>query len=321
MRTLNNATMNLLKGFEKLVLHPYDDGYGYMTIGWGHLIKKGENFGSSITREKADELLRQDLRIAQAAVERNVRVGLNDNQYGALVSFVFNIGEGNFKKSSVLRYLNAGNLAGVPNRMALYNKSAGRVSKGLIRRRAAEMKLFRTKPDNTGLPLISESDNENSEIVRNGINEDATGHADGEMSVTVPPGSTATASVTSGPTVPTASGPVEGGGPTDLPILVPEVKREAWYDKVYSIPAKVYALLGLGTSITISTLSEIVGFAKSNSGLVLTVLVVGGVIWFTARLMKNRRDRESERNKQMFEMQKLLLELRADPQKMNVKIE
>jgi lysozyme len=140
-RKVNEAGLGLIKSFEKCVLHPYDDGAGYMTIGWGHLIKKGEKF-TRITRAEADAILVNDLSIAESAVERNVKVALNDNQFAALVSFTFNVGEGGLKRSSLLRLLNRGNYDAVPEALKVWNKANGKVLKGLVRRRAAEGRLW-----------------------------------------------------------------------------------------------------------------------------------------------------------------------------------
>lgn len=150
MRSVNKAGLDLIKSFEKCVLHPYDDGAGYMTIGWGHLIRRGEHF-EKITQAEADDLLELDLAQAIGAVSRLVKVPLNDNQFGALVSFTFNVGGGGLGRSSLLKSLNAGKYAEVPERLMVWNKAGGKVLAGLTRRRREEGKLFMT-PSSTSIP-------------------------------------------------------------------------------------------------------------------------------------------------------------------------
>ena len=134
--------LTLVKSFETCKLEPYDDGYGYMTIGWGHLIKPGESFGSGINQERADQLLVADLAIAMSTVNHAVAVDITQNQFDALVSFAFNAGGSNFRSSTLLKKVNQGNLKGAANEFDKWIHSAGKVSKGLIRRRAAEKALF-----------------------------------------------------------------------------------------------------------------------------------------------------------------------------------
>lgn len=87
-------------------------------------------------------LLRADLGTAEAAVNRLVTVPLTQNQFDALVSLVFNIGEGNFSKSTLLRRLNAGEREAAAGQFGRWNKSKGVELAGLTKRRAAERELF-----------------------------------------------------------------------------------------------------------------------------------------------------------------------------------
>jgi lysozyme len=117
------------------------------TIGYGHT--RTAKPGMKITEADAKALLESDLGWATAAVNRLVRVPLNQNQFDALVSLVYNIGEGGFAGSTVLRRLNAGDYAGAARAFEMWNKitdSAGRkvVSRGLENRRASERLLFET---------------------------------------------------------------------------------------------------------------------------------------------------------------------------------
>lgn len=146
--TINAAALNLIKGFESKELKAYRDAVGIWTIGYGHTAMAGPpspKAGMTITSAEADALLLKDLGKYEAPVKKLVKVPLNENQYGALTSLVFNIGEGNFAKSTLLKKLNAGNYAAVPAELMKWNKAKGKVLAGLTRRRKAEGQLF-TKP-------------------------------------------------------------------------------------------------------------------------------------------------------------------------------
>jgi hypothetical protein len=98
--------------------------------------------GLEITQERAEELLRLDLRRFEDAVRMQVAVELTQNQFDALVSLVYNIGEGAFSKSTLLRKLNAGDYAGAQAQFAVWRKAGGKVMPGLVNRRAQEAALF-----------------------------------------------------------------------------------------------------------------------------------------------------------------------------------
>lgn len=146
--TINEDTVALVKEFEGLRLDAYPDpasGNEPWTIGYGHtgrLTVPTVSKGMVITNDLADQYLRNDLNAAAAKVASLVKVPLNDNQFGALVSFYFNVGETTFTKSSVLSYTNAGKFDSVPGRLALYRLGSGKVMPGLVRRRAAEGSLW-----------------------------------------------------------------------------------------------------------------------------------------------------------------------------------
>lgn len=117
------------------------------TIGYGHLIKLGENFSGGITERVATELLRADIAIAERAVQNNITVPLMQNQYDALVIFAYNIGANNFAKSTVVKYINNPNFhssiyPSLESAWRAWNKSGGRAMGGLSRRRNAELHLF-----------------------------------------------------------------------------------------------------------------------------------------------------------------------------------
>lgn len=135
-----NAT-KLVARFEGLRLRAYQDGNGIWTIGYGHT--GPEAFpGAMITAEQALQLLGMDLGFADSVLARLVKVPINQNQYDALVSLVYNIGEGQFSRSTCLRELNRGNAAAACAAIGMFDIVARHVSPGLVRRRRAEQELF-----------------------------------------------------------------------------------------------------------------------------------------------------------------------------------
>ena len=87
-------------------------------------------------------LLNDDIRTLLPTLETAITVPVNDNQFSALVSFVFNIGVGAFKRASLLRKLNAGDYAAVPKELMRWVRAGGKVLAGLKRRREAEARLW-----------------------------------------------------------------------------------------------------------------------------------------------------------------------------------
>ena len=110
------------------------------TIGYGHT--QGVKKGDVVTEAQATEFLRQDVRNAESFVTKKVTVPLNQNQFDALVSFVVNIGNGAFSRSTMLRKLNAEDYKGAAQEFRLWNKNDDRVMRGLTKRRAAERACF-----------------------------------------------------------------------------------------------------------------------------------------------------------------------------------
>lgn len=131
---------NLVSEFEGFSSVAYQDGNGIWTIGFGHTANvKGADV---TTRDAALVWLSNDLDTADNCINRYVKVPLNQNQFDALCSFVFNIGCGNFSKSTCFRNLEASQYAAAGAAMLMWNKIAGQVSPGLDRRRKAEQALF-----------------------------------------------------------------------------------------------------------------------------------------------------------------------------------
>ncbi len=141
---LTSAAVAMIKRFETLRLDAYLDPVGVPTIGYGHT--RGVRLGMSITPSQAEQLLRQDLNEAQADVLRNVKVPLNENEYGALVSLVFNIGGSAFARSRCLALLNREDRTGAAQEFRRFVKGHVRgrpvTLRGLQLRRQAEQELF-----------------------------------------------------------------------------------------------------------------------------------------------------------------------------------
>ena len=153
MRQLDPNGIAFIKSFEALRLQAYDDATGQplpagarplgtATIGWGHT--KGVTGGQQCSAEQAVAWLAEDIAPAAQAVEANVTMPLNDNQFAALTSFTFNVGVAAFRGSTLLKMLNEGRDAAVPAQLARWNKAGGKAVAGLTRRRAAEGLLWAT---------------------------------------------------------------------------------------------------------------------------------------------------------------------------------
>lgn len=136
--------MKFIASFEKVVLHTYDDGFGYPTIGIGHLLVPGDGFdhNSRITEAQAYELFRKDLQKYISTVNTAVKVKLSQNQFDALVSLCFNIGREAFRNSSCVRALNQERYLDAAERLTHWNRAKGKVVRGLVRRREAEKAMF-----------------------------------------------------------------------------------------------------------------------------------------------------------------------------------
>ncbi|CAI6341515.1 unnamed protein product [Periconia digitata] len=148
---INAATIALIKEFEGFVASPAPDPIGLPTVGYGHLCQTsgcGEvPYSFPLTEASATSLLLSDVISFQQGVTLTTNSGvvLNENQYGALVSFSFNVGNANFASSTLLRRMNAGEdeLTVIEEELPKWNKAGGQVLPGLTRRRSAEIALAR----------------------------------------------------------------------------------------------------------------------------------------------------------------------------------
>ncbi len=131
---------SLTEQFEGLSLKAYQDSAGVWTNGYGNTHNVVP--GSTITLAQANTDLMSNITGAEYVVNTVVTVPLTQNQFDALVDFVFNLGSGNFQSSTLLRKINAGDMAGAAAEFPKWNHAGGVVVNGLTRRRLAEQALF-----------------------------------------------------------------------------------------------------------------------------------------------------------------------------------
>ena len=153
-RTLSPQGVDFIKGWEGFRPQLYNDPVGHCTVGYGTLVHRGNCDGQSseqpyvsgVSEDAATQLLSDEAARFQRVISEKVTVPLNQNQNDALVSFVYNVGDGNFQKSTLLRLLNQGNYAAVPAELKKWTKARqnGKLIDlpGLVKRRAAEAELF-----------------------------------------------------------------------------------------------------------------------------------------------------------------------------------
>ena len=142
MQKINSLGLEIIKNFEGFSPRIYFCPAGYKTIGYGHKLLAGENF-ELISKIKAEELLIKDLIIAENAVHRLVYEGLNDNQFSALVSFVFNLGSAAFQRSTLRQKINySESINDICYEFLRWCYCNGKYSKGLYKRRVHETQLY-----------------------------------------------------------------------------------------------------------------------------------------------------------------------------------
>jgi lysozyme len=140
MKTSANG-LNLIKDFEGFQPRIYLCPAGKVTIGYGHVVLVGEKF-STITKEQASILLAKDVRFAEKTIANVVMCDLTQNEFDALVSFIYNIGGTAFRKSTMLKYLNNEAYLDAADELLKWCHIGKEVSQGLLRRRKAERALF-----------------------------------------------------------------------------------------------------------------------------------------------------------------------------------
>lgn len=139
---ISRKGIELIKSFESFSSVPYFCQAGRKTIGYGHIIRSGENL-NKITKAYGFELLKRDILKSEKSVIRNITAYLNNDQFDALVSFTYNVGAAALQRSSLRSKINS-----YSDDYIIYNEftrwiyASGRKSKGLIIRRKIEANLF-----------------------------------------------------------------------------------------------------------------------------------------------------------------------------------
>lgn len=141
MRSIPPKAMELIERFEGLSLKRYIDATGNPTIGFGHMIKPHENL-FEITEDDAISLLHSDMQLAATSVLRLTSSPLNDNQYAALIDFVYNLGAGIYQASTLRAMLNRGDYNNADKQFNRWVYGGARKLPGLIIRRQVETQLF-----------------------------------------------------------------------------------------------------------------------------------------------------------------------------------
>lgn len=147
VRKITTAGLDFIKMFEQgprggFAPVPYRCSAGFMTIGWGHEIVKGEVFNEPISEDTATAILLRDLLIAERSVCRLISVPLYDWQYDALVSFTFNLGGGRLQVSTLRQVVNREEHVAAPNQFRRWVYAGARKLNGLVRRRNAEAMMY-----------------------------------------------------------------------------------------------------------------------------------------------------------------------------------
>ena len=131
----------ITKSFEGLRLTAYQDVAGVWTIGYGSTIPTVHP-GEVITEKEAEQRLIDNMQTAVSCVSEAVTITITQGQFDAMVDFCFNVGQGNFRNSTLLRRVNAGDFAGAAAQFLVWVYAGGVVQEGLDRRRRAEAEMF-----------------------------------------------------------------------------------------------------------------------------------------------------------------------------------
>ena len=133
----------LIKRFEGCELTAYQDSVKVWTIGYGHTKEVKE--GMIITQAEAAQMLEEEMPEYEGYINNMVKINLEQCQFDALCSWVYNLGPTNLSESTLLKVLNENKYDEVPAQIRRWNKAGGQVLEGLIKRRKAEASLFEDK--------------------------------------------------------------------------------------------------------------------------------------------------------------------------------
>lgn len=136
------AGIELIKKYEGFRAKAYVCPAGVLTVGYG--TTRNVYRGMVVNEQQATNLVYQDVEEFEREIKKSVTVPLRQCQFDALVCFVYNVGSGNFRSSTLLKRLNDEGYSEVPGQLLRWNKAGGRVLEGLNRRRTSEGLLWST---------------------------------------------------------------------------------------------------------------------------------------------------------------------------------
>jgi lysozyme len=139
---ISKPGIDFIKVYEAFRGRPYICPAGYLTTGYGHVIRKDETVKDPMTEPEAEALLQHDLIPREVAVNKAVTVPITQTMYDPVVSFVFNVGEGAFSASTLRRKINSGEWIEAADEFPKWCYGGGRKPKGLLTRRLLERKIF-----------------------------------------------------------------------------------------------------------------------------------------------------------------------------------
>jgi len=140
LMNISQKGIDLIKKFEGCKLYAYRDSVGVLTIGIGHT--KNVKAGMSITQQQAETFLKDDIKPIETLLN-GMGINYTQNQFDALTSWIFNLGQGNFKSSTMYKYIVAkkSDIA-ITDQMVKWYNAGGKPLLGLKRRRVAEANMF-----------------------------------------------------------------------------------------------------------------------------------------------------------------------------------
>ena len=142
----NKAGFEIVKFFEGFHSKPYLCPAKIATIGYGSTRgfdnKKIKINTAEITKEEGQALLERDIKSAENSVTRLIKVEMNENEFSALCSFVYNLGSGRLQSSTLRAKMNRGDYEGAANEFPKWRRAGGKILRGLVLRREMEQKLF-----------------------------------------------------------------------------------------------------------------------------------------------------------------------------------
>lgn len=144
---ISSDGLALIKLFEGFRAQPYICAGGWPSIGFGHVIRQGEDYTQGISEAEGEDLIRKDVEQFERAVVRLTPRQLDQSQFDALVSFTFNLGAGAYQRSTLRQCVIAGHDDLVPDQFLRWTRAGGMVRLGLVRRRKAEAALYMREED------------------------------------------------------------------------------------------------------------------------------------------------------------------------------